>query len=271
MPGEAKLPATNERNQPPRTGFILVHRFGGKMRKPILFCFLAVTITLAQVSVAQQEPATGQSNEPTVLRERSGEDASALRVTLPTGTKIPLVLKQAISTKSARSGDPVYAETNFPVVVNGKIIVPPGTYVQGVVSRVERPGRVKGRAQILIHFTSMIFPSGYTVLLPGSLDNVPGAENSKMKGDEETVEGSGSKGKDAATVANTTMAGTAIGGLVGRDAKGAGVGALGGGLVGLAAVLLSRGPDLRFDTGTTLEMVLERPVEVNRERALAKP
>src|SRR6202050_2927611 len=37
-------------------------------------------------------------------------------VTIPTGTKIPLSLKQAISTKNAREGDAVYAETAFPFV-----------------------------------------------------------------------------------------------------------------------------------------------------------
>ena len=48
---------------------------------------------------------------------------------IPSGTKVPLVLKQAISTKSAREGDPVYAETAFPFVVDNRILIPAGTYI----------------------------------------------------------------------------------------------------------------------------------------------
>jgi type IV secretion system protein VirB10 len=65
--------------------------------------------------------------------------------TIPAGTKIPVALKHAISTKSAREGDPVYAQTTFPLAIDGKIIIPAGTYVQGKIMAVKRPGRVKGR------------------------------------------------------------------------------------------------------------------------------
>ena len=44
----------------------------------------------------------------------STTDASQL--TIPSGTKVPLALKQSISTKNAREGDAVYAVTTFPVV-----------------------------------------------------------------------------------------------------------------------------------------------------------
>src|SRR3984885_10712873 len=88
-------------------------------------------------------------------------------VTIPAGTRIPLSLKQAISTKNAREGDPVYAETSFPFVVGDRVIVPAGAYIQGKIAHVERAGHGHGRAEILMHFTSMIYPSGYTVMLPG--------------------------------------------------------------------------------------------------------
>ncbi|MHB8217746.1 MAG: TraB/TrbI/VirB10 family type IV secretion system protein [Candidatus Sulfotelmatobacter sp.] len=94
-------------------------------------------------------------------------------VTIPAGTKIPLSLAQAISTKNAREGDAVYATTAFPFVVNERVIIPAGSYIQGKISHVERGGRMKGRAEILMHFTSMIYPSGYTVMLPGSVENTP--------------------------------------------------------------------------------------------------
>src|SRR5579864_6464777 len=76
-------------------------------------------------------------------------------ITIPGGTKLPLSLKQAISTRNAREGDAVYAETAFPFVINDRILIPAGTYIQGKISHTERSTRGK-RAEILIHFTSMI-------------------------------------------------------------------------------------------------------------------
>jgi|SRR5215470_9507838 len=67
-------------------------------------------------------------------------------ITIPAGTKVPLSLKQAISTKTAKEGDAVYAETTFPFALNDRIVIPTGTYVQGKISHVKRGGHVKGRA-----------------------------------------------------------------------------------------------------------------------------
>src|SRR3954463_3147586 len=66
----------------------------------------------------------------------SANDSSQL--TIPCGTKVPLALKQSVSTKNAREGDAVYAVTTFPVVINDRIVVPAGTYVQGRISNVKR-------------------------------------------------------------------------------------------------------------------------------------
>lgn len=230
--------------------------------------FLMLSLCLGATAFAQQpsQPAatTPASENAPVLASRP-----AHAVTLPAGLKVPLVIKHAISTKSARENDPIYAETNFPVVIDNRVVIPVGTYVQGVISRVQRPGRVKGRGELLVHFNTLIFPNGYTIVLPGALDNIPGAEQSHMKGNEGTVQGEGSKGKDVGTVASTAGTGAMIGAIAGNG-KGAGIGALGGGVAGLATVLFTRGPDLRIENGTTIEMQLERPITIDRDRAMAK-
>ena len=73
------------------------------------------------------------------------DDISAL--VIPAGTKIPLALKQAISTKNAREGDPVYAEAVFPFVLNDRMLIPAGTYIQGKIMHAEHAGRSKRAAQ----------------------------------------------------------------------------------------------------------------------------
>src|SRR5579884_3708888 len=103
-----------------------------------------------------------QAASPTLSQ---GPHSDAHQITIPAGTKIPIALKNTISTKANHEGDPIYAQTTFPVVISDRIIVPEGTYVQGKISSIKPAGHIKGRAEVLIHFTSMIYPSGYTVLL----------------------------------------------------------------------------------------------------------
>jgi hypothetical protein len=183
-------------------------------------------------------------------------------IKLASGTKIPLTLKQGITTKSARPGDPVYAQTAFPITADNQIAIPAGTYVQGEVRQVVRPGRVKGRAELQMSFTSMIFPNGYTVMLPGAVQNTPGSTTNSMKGKEGTIQGDSSKGKDVGAVVAATIPGAAIGALA-AGGKGAAIGAASGGVIGLATVLLTRGPEVTLGTGDSVEMVLESNIELD--------
>ncbi len=65
-------------------------------------------------------------------------------IEVPGGTHIPLVLHNAISTRSARPGDPVYFETLFPIMIDGHVVIPAGSYMSGEVTEAKRAGRVKG-------------------------------------------------------------------------------------------------------------------------------
>ena len=105
--------------------------------------------------------------------------------TVPAGTKVLLELRSAINTKSAKPGDGVYLSSTFPVVVGNRVMIPNGVYVQGVVDRVQRGGRIKGKAQLDMHFTSIIFPNGSVVEIPGMVNSLPGAKNQTVKDDGE--------------------------------------------------------------------------------------
>jgi type IV secretion system protein VirB10 len=188
---------------------------------------------------------------------------------IPAGTRVPLSLKQAISTKTARTGDPVYAETAFPFVVNERIVIPAGTYIQGKIERAQRGGHVKGRAEVLVHFTSMIYPSGYTVMLGGSVENTPGAEKTSMKDSEGTIRQDSDAGKKVKSAAEGATTGAIIGAVTGGG-KGAGIGAGVGGVAGLAIGMLSRGADVRLESGTSIEMEIQREVAVDANRITSR-
>lgn len=192
---------------------------------------------------------------------------------IPAGSRIPLLLKQAISTKNAREGDAVYAETAFPFVLSDRVLVPAGTYVQGKIEHVQRAGRVKGRAEILMHFTSLVYPSGYTVLLPGSVENTPGAEDKGVKDKEGTIQQDKTTrqrvedaGKGAAV---GTLAGATAGGLASGSSTGALAGAGAGAAAGVAWALLKHGPDVRLDVGTSIEMEIQRDIPLDPSRIFA--
>ena len=230
---------------------------------------LAATVVAQQGSAAPTltDPASAPNPSPTV-RPVPASMPGAEAYTLPAGTQVPITLKHAISTRTARVNDPVYGETAFPVVAQGHIVIPPGTYVQGVVQSTTRGGHGH-KSELVLHFTTLIFPSGYTLLLPGAIENVPGAEQARMKdGQEGTIEAQPTTGKDVGTVAKTAAAGTVIGAAATRGGlAGVGVGGALGAGAGLAAVLLSR-PDVRLESGAMVQMVLERDIVVEHNPAV---
>lgn len=179
--------------------------------------------------------------------------------TVPAGTRTLLVLLSPISTKSARPGDGVYLQTAVPITADNHTVIPAGSYIDGAIQKAARPGRVKGRAELQIHFTKVTFPSGYSETLPASLAGAPAEENAKIT-HEGTLTENGQKGRDAGAIAGTAAGGAVIGGLADGGARGAGIGAGVGAAVALATVLLTRGDELRLNAGDPVEMVLDRPL-----------
>jgi type IV secretion system protein VirB10 len=185
-------------------------------------------------------------------------------IEVPAGTKVLLSLHSGVNTKTAQPGDGVYLSSNFPVVADGHVVSPSGVYVQGVIDTVVRPGHVKGRAQVTMHFTTMIFPNGSVVSIPGTVNSLPGSAGPTVKGSEGTIEQAGSKGKDVGAIATGAATGAGLGGIIGAasDHPGAGVGygALGGAVGGVLYTLFTRGNEIMLEQGSTIEMVLQRPL-----------
>jgi hypothetical protein len=221
------------------------------------FLFAGSTILAHAILASAQQPDGPQIDPPpAVARPAAAPRASGQKLTVPSGTRLPVVLENGISTRSAKAGDSLYFHTAFPVTQNNQIVIPVGSYLRGSLLESKRPGRIKGRGEFRLRLESLILPNGYTVDLlaaPRSADT-GGKETTDSEG---KVSGSGGKGKDAGTVATTTVTGAGIGAIAGGG-KGAGIGAGIGGLVGLGAVLLTRGPEAELPRGTTLDIVIER-------------
>lgn len=226
----------------------------------------APSATQQKPSAAPAAPVVSASPAPT---GSAAVPAKTAQIEVPSGTHIPMVLHNGISTRTAKAGDPVYFETIFPIMINGKVVIPAGSYVSGEVTESKRPGRVKGRGELMMKLTTMILPNAYMV----NLNAIPGGAGTgggETVNSEGKVIGDSDKGSDVGTVIRSTEAGTGVGAGVGAAAghigEGAGIGAGVGAVTGLAAVLLTRGPDAELPRGSTVEAVINRPIFLDADK-----
>ena len=190
---------------------------------------------------------------------RTPQPKQELTYSLAAGTKIPLRLINSVSTKTASEGDRIYLETAFPVVAEGRVVIPPGSAVAGTITSVTRPGRVKGRGELYLRFDSVVLPNGVIREFRARPDGLDGDAGGVLDREEGKIQSPGSKGNDAKTAGKAAGIGAAVGSMAGGR-SGAGIGAAGGAAAGLAGVLLSRGADTVLERGAILEMELDRPL-----------
>ncbi len=210
-------------------------------------------------------PTSGAPAPPAPASATPSTPKPGATVEVPSGTSIPLVLHNGISTHSAKVGDPVYFETLFPIMIAGRVAIPAGSYVSGEVTESKRPGRVKGRGELMIKLNTLILTNGYMVNL-NAVPRSAGTGGRETVDNEGKVIGDSDKASDVGTVAKTTAAGAGIGGLATQGAKGVGIGAGVGAAAGLMAVLLTRGPDAELPRGTTVDVTLNRPILLDAEK-----
>jgi len=226
----------------------------------------------ATAAAAPSQPQQSTAPAPAALTNAAGAastPAKVAQIEVPSGTHIPLVLHNGISTRTAKAGDPVYFETVFPIMIDGKVVIPAGSYVSGEVTESKRPGRVKGRGELMIKLTTMILPNAYMVNL-NAVPSQAGTGGGETVNSEGKVVGDSDKKDDLGTVIQTTEVGTGVGAGVGAAAghvgEGAGIGAGVGLATGLAAVLLTRGPDAELPRGSTVEAVINRPIFLDADK-----
>jgi hypothetical protein len=176
-------------------------------------------------------------------RGYSGRSSRSLA--LAEGTEMTVRLEQALSSRSARVEDRFDATVARPVYVDGRIVVPDGSRVQGTVTVVERAQRPARGGRLNLSFDRLLLDDGTTVDLSARIVQV-----------KEDI-GSGGTLKQGAI-------GAAIGGILGKvlgGTKGAIVGVL---LGGAGGAISSSGDDVELPEGTVFTLQLERATSVPR-------
>jgi len=117
---------------------------------------------------------------------------------------------------------------------------------------------------LYVRFDSIMLPNGVKRDFRARLGGVDGQNSGELDRAEGKLKGEGNKAGDARTVGETAGVGASVGVIAGSAAgnagMGAGIGAAAGAAAGLIGVLATRGPDAVLLRGSTVEMVLDRPV-----------
>lgn len=168
-------------------------------------------------------------------------------VTIPAGTTLPLTLRTSVGSDTSNVEDAVRATLRRAVTIDGVQALPEGSVLTGHVTDAARSARVKGRARVAFRFTRLDRPGdeGAVAVRTATVSRVAPA----------------TKKRDAATIGGGAVGGAIVGGILGGG-DGAAKGAAIGGGAGTAAVLATRGKEVRLAAGTPITVKLSAPLSV---------
>lgn len=201
-----------------------------------------------------------------LAQEPAPPAAGTRDITVPAGTKVPLRLTSPLGTKTARPGDAVHAEAAFPVTVGNSVVVPPGTYLEGVIDQVTPRGRHAG---FTMHFTHMVFTNGYTVALSAATADTragllrTGNTQATAPANPDISAGGMALQSTPPTLSQPPMPGPSKGLVIGLGAGGAVVATV------VAVIFARRGGDLYLKAGWRFEMVLADPLSLDAAKVAA--
>lgn len=182
-------------------------------------------------------------------------------VTLPTGTKMHVVLETFLSTKASKDGDPFRARLVIPVFANEREALPVGTVIDGTVVGLQTPGRVSGKAQMQLRPEKITLPDGRDFSLAATLKDAQTGEDVNVDSKEGTVSSSGKDGMDVGGTAQGAGMGAVIGGLT-MGGKGALIGAGAMATVAVLRQIFKRGKDAELPAGSEIVLELNRDIVI---------
>jgi hypothetical protein len=169
-------------------------------------------------------------------------------VVIPVDTELIVEILGDMNTDKNKEGDVFQARVVSPSELDGAII-------EGRISRVQKPGRIKRRAELSLSFERILLSDNrwanynamLTEVLPIKGDNIRRVDT------EGTVEGKSSVKSDSVKVGASTGTGMVIGAIAGGPA-GAAVGAGVGAAFGVGASIVDRGKHVNITKGQQLRI-----------------
>ena len=177
--------------------------------------------------------------------------------TIPAGTALKVRLQTTLSTFSNKRGDAFTGQLTQAVTLNGQTLIPIGTTLQGRVTKVTEPRRIKGRPTIGIVPESVVLATGEKLPVSATLVDTNLRDGSDVN-EEGQFKGPSHDRKDLLTLGGGTGGGMLVGALIAG-----GKGTLVGGAIGAGATIgywLYKRNAAVLPTGTELIIELDRPL-----------
>ena len=202
---------------------------------------------------ASEPPAVADAQTPAAPAEpvaKPQQQAAKVEIsetfTVPADSVIGLELEQTVSSETAQPEDRIDARVTRDVKVDGTTVIPAGSRVRGVVTRVENGGRFKDRGRIEIRFHTLVLAGGDT---------------QSIATDPLFREGESVGRKSSARIGASAAGGAIIGAIFGGE-KGAAIGAAAGAGAGTAVTATQKPSEARFRAGSVVTVRLTAPVMV---------
>lgn len=178
-------------------------------------------------------------------------------VTIPRDTVMRVELLTNLSTDATQRGDRFQARVIEPNEFAGAIL-------DGRVTQVKRPGRVKGTAQLQLSFEQIRLPDNRWAELSAQVIEVVHTNTSRGVGDVDSeggVRGDDTTRSDVTKVGASAGIGAIIGAIAGGG-KGAAIGAAIGAGIGTAGVITDQGEDVYLRQGQELRIRTAREARI---------
>lgn len=222
------------------------------MRNERSFPAIVICLLLSATAWAQQK-STPQPTQQTSF------------ITVPAGTHLMLGLVRPLSFKKSKAGTPVYLQVTFPVTIGPQMAIPAGAYVQGTIDKVVKRNRTKEVMEFQMRSASVIFSTGYTVSLGGALDVAPidaAAVPPALPGSSVPVLAAVGGPAPPPLPTLPSMGNGARNAVIGLGIAGAAAGII-------VAAIGYHHNDIEMDAGTPVEIVLQSPLLLERDRVQA--
>src|SRR5262245_24514123 len=148
-------------------------------------------------------------------------------LTVGAGERLILQLETPLHTRSTREGDRAHFRASDEVVSAGQVAIPRGSEVRATVTKVRRPGRLSGRAELGLRFEEVRLPDGTVLPLEVTIVRAGFTQIQQSKDGDPKLKGEGSNGGSLMAVGQGGMQGAILGASLGG-----GRGALYGGAAG---------------------------------------
>ncbi len=189
--------------------------------------------------------ASRSTTPPTATTSSSRSTTSTGSLEIPAGTQVDVRLQASLNSGTAQVEDRFEGTTTADTIVDGRVAIPAGAVVRGVVTSVEPGTRTNRTAKMTLSF-DQVTVDGRSYPIRGTVT--------------EAIQGEGIRGEAGRTAAGAGV-GAIIGGILGGF-KGALAGILIGGGGTIAA---TEGKEVELPQGSILRVRLDSPVQIDQQ------